>query len=85
MVVRTTLGNRVCREPVTGNPGRMIIQEPAYRLYATVVDQDHQTHSEGPYEFATAGDALDWIKHQDSVTIVEVKLLLGDEVVAEVR
>lgn len=60
-------------------------QEPPYRLYVMTVDARGRRQSEGPYTFPTAGDALEWIKRQTTVTVIEATLFLGDEVVAEVR
>lgn len=55
-----------------------------YRLYATTQEAGtRRKHYEGPYEFSTMTAALNWVRKQRSVTVLQVTIWHKDEIVAQ--
>jgi len=55
-----------------------------YRMWIVTRDPGKkQEHSEGPYEFKSSGEAVEWLTRQRSVEVVQVRLCFENEVIAE--
>jgi hypothetical protein len=58
-----------------------------WRLYLDTIDRWGRNQREGPYEFHTSGEALDWLRNRNSpyVQIVGTELWHGEEKIAEAK